>query len=80
MQNYLETLEALTKNEVININDYYCVTLQSRVQLQAVFNSELLKAFKNSTDLECLDICVGDNGFVAISFKYKGSFVDITLT
>ena len=80
MQNYLETLEALTKDKVINIRDYYCVTLQAGVQLQAVYSSGLLKTFKNRTDLERLDICVGDNGFIVISFKYNGYFVDVILT
>ena len=81
MQNYLETLQALTTDKVINIRDYYCVTLQTGVQLQGVYSSELLKTFKNRRDLDpALKICVGDNGFIAISFKYNEYSVEITLT
>ena len=35
MQHYLETLNTLTTENIINIDDYYCVGMQSGIQLQA---------------------------------------------
>lgn len=80
MTNYLETLQALTTDKIVNIEDYYCVHLQGGVKLQGNFNSDLIKTFKNRTDLEKLDFHVGDGGYIQIYFKYNGYNVEITLT
>jgi hypothetical protein len=80
MTNYLETLQALTTDKIVTIEEYYCVTLHSGVQLQGTFNSDLIKTFKDRTDLEKLDFSIEDSGYIKIYFKYNGYNVDITLT
>ena len=80
MTNYLETLQALTTDKIVNIEDYYCVNLQGGVKLQGNFNSDLIKTFKDRTDLEKLDFHVENIGYIQIYFKYNGCNVTITLT
>jgi len=80
MTNYLETLQALTTDKIVNIEDYYCVNLQGGVKLQGNFNSDLIKTFKDRTDLEKLDFHVENIGYIQIYFKYNGYNVEITLT
>ena len=81
MQHYLETLNTLTTENVINIDDYYFIGLQSRIQLQASYTNELLSSFKNrKSDLERFDLYIEDSGFIAVEFKYNGDWIKITLT
>jgi hypothetical protein len=79
MQHYLETLNALTTDYIIDINDYYAIGLSSGVQLQAKYSYELIAKF-NSMELELFDKDIEDNGFISIEFKYNGDFVTVTLT
>jgi len=80
MTNYLETLQALTTDKIVNIEDYYCVTLHGGIKLQGHFNSDLIKTFKDRSDLEKLDFHVENIGYIQIFFKYNGYNVEITLT
>ena len=81
MQHYLETLNTLTTENIINIDDYYCVGMQSGIQLQARYTNELLGGFKNrKSELERFDSYIEDNGFIAVEFKYNGDWIKITLT
>ena len=79
MQHYFETLNALTTDSIIDINDYYAIGLSSGVQLQAKYSYELIAKF-NSMELERFDKHVQDSGFIEIEFKYNGDFVNVTLT
>jgi len=81
MQHYLETLNTLTTENIINIDDYYCVGMQSGIQLQASYTNELLGSFKNrKSELERFDSYIEDSGFIAVEFKYNGDWIRITLT
>ena len=81
MQHYLETLNTLTLDKIINIDDYYSIGLQSGVQLQGKYTNELASSFKSKQNgLERFDSYLSDQGFVSIEFKYNGDFIKITLT
>jgi len=79
MQHYLETLNALTTDSIIDINDYYSISFSGGVNLQATYSYELIAKF-NSMELELFDKDIEDNGFISIEFKYNGDFVTVTLT
>ena len=79
MQHYLETLNALTTDSIIDINDYYSISLSRGVDLQAKYSYELIAKF-NNMELELFDKDIEDNGFISIEFKYNGDFVTVTLT
>ena len=79
MQHYFETLNALTTDSIIDINDYYAIGLSLGVQLQAKYSYELIAKF-NNMELERFDKHIQDNGFIEIEFKYNGDFVNVTLT
>ena len=79
MQHYLETLNALTTDSIIDINDYYSISLSRGVDLQAKYSYELIAKF-SSMELELFDKDIEDNGFISIEFKYNGDFVTVTLT
>jgi hypothetical protein len=79
MQHYLETLNALTTDSIIDINDYYSISLSRGVDLQAKYSYELIAKF-SSMELERFDKHIEDNGFISIEFKYNGDFVTVTLT
>ena len=81
MQHYLETLNALTTDKIVNLEDYYAIGLSQGVQLQGGYSSYLMEGFKNiKNGLERFDTRIEDNGFITIEFKYNGDFVTITLT
>jgi hypothetical protein len=81
MQHYLETLNALTTDKIVNVEDYYSISLSQGVQLQGAYSPSLMEGFKNiKNGLERFDTRIEDNGFITIEFKYNGDFVTITLT
>ena len=81
MQHYLETLNALTTDKIVNVEDYYSISLSQGVQLQGAYSPYLIEKFKNlKNGLERFDTRIEDNGFITIEFKYNGDFVTITLT
>ena len=81
MQHYLETLNALTTDKIVNLEDYYVISLSQGVQLQGSFSPSLVEGFKNiKNGLERFYTRIEDNGFITIEFKYNGNFVSVTLT
>tara|TARA_B110000238_G_C15720600_1_gene266466 strand:- start:242 stop:487 length:246 start_codon:yes stop_codon:yes gene_type:complete len=81
MQHYLETLNALTTDKIVNLEDYYSISLSQGVQLQGGYFPSLMEGFKNiKNGLERFETRIEDNGFITIEFKYNGDFVTITLT
>ncbi len=82
----LGLLNFLVVDNIIDMNDYYSTSLGSRgnVQLQGYFSSSIITGFRkqytNSVDLTNFEKSVDDNGFVSISFRYKGNLVEVTLT
>ena len=81
MQHYLETLNALTTDKIVNVEDYYVISLSQGVQLQGSFSPSLVEGFKNlKNGLERFYTRIEDNGFITIEFKYNGDFVSVTLT
>ena len=81
MQHYLETLNALTTDKIVNLEDYYSISLSQGVQLQGGYFPSLMEGFKNiKNGLERFETRIEDNGFITIEFKYNGDFITITLT
>ena len=81
MQHYLETLNALTTDKIVNLEDYYVISLSQGVQLQGSFSPSLVEGFQNiKNGLERFYTRIEDNGFITIEFKYNGNFVSVTLT
>ena len=81
MQHYLETLNALTTDKIVNLEDYYVISLSQGVQLQGAYSPSLMEGFKNlKNGLERFGTRIEDNGFITIDFKYNGDFVSVTLT
>ncbi len=80
MQHYLETLNALTTDKIVNIDDYYSIGLQSGVQFQGRYNAEIVKDFKAKQDALGIEFIVEYNGYMTIQFRYNSTIVEITLT
>jgi hypothetical protein len=80
MQHYLETLNALTTEEIVNVEDYYAITLQGGVSLQGRYNVEIVKSFKAKKDVLGIVFNVEDNGYMTIQFRCNSTIVEITLT
>ena len=79
MQNYLETLNALIKDKIVNVEDYYVITLQGGVKLQGHMKSDIIKSFKRK-ELDELEFITEDHGYISIEFRYNSTIVEITLT
>jgi len=83
MQNALLETQPLTTDKIVNVEDYYAISLSQGVQLQGAYSPSLMEGFQNiKNGLERFDTRIEDNGFiyVSIGFRYNSSIIDITLT
>ena len=83
MQHYLETLNALITDKIVNVEDYYVISLSRGVQLQGKYTNLLVTELNNLNKELSLDkyyTQVDENGYVSIGFRYNSSIIDITLT
>tara|TARA_R110000851_G_scaffold12650_5_gene43691 strand:- start:4606 stop:4848 length:243 start_codon:yes stop_codon:yes gene_type:complete len=80
MQHYLETLNAIITDKIVNIEDYYAITLQGGVNFQGKYTSKIVTALKSQVNLQDLRLDIGNGCFVEITFRYNSTIVAITLT
>ena len=80
MQHYLETLNAIITDNIVNVDDYYSIGMHSGVQLQGKYTSSLMASLKSQANLQDLHFNIGDGGFVEMTFRYNSTIVEITLT
>tara|TARA_R110001632_G_scaffold109641_3_gene219960 strand:+ start:306 stop:548 length:243 start_codon:yes stop_codon:yes gene_type:complete len=80
MQHYLETLNAIITDKIVNVDDYYSIGMHSGVQLQGKYTSDIVTALKSQVNLQDLHFNIGDGGFVEMTFRYNSTIVEITLT
>ena len=82
MINAQTTLANLVNNRVLDLEDFYSITLETknRLNLQGKFNFQLASNIKKAFKGLQIDSEIGDNGFVELRVTYNDTKIRITLT
>jgi hypothetical protein len=82
MINAQTTLANLVNNRVLDLEDFYSITLETknRLNLQGKFTFQLASNIKKAFKGLQIDSEIGDNGFVELRVTYNDTKIRITLT
>jgi hypothetical protein len=82
MINAQTTLANLVNNRVLDLEDFYSITLETknRLNLQGKFTFQLASNIKKAFKGLQIDSEIGDNGFVELRVTYNDTKLRITLT